>query len=179
MDSEKRLRHELAELNLLLKGLAQIPHFPAELLELIASKIANISLLIFKSEETLSDEKPIDSFEIFHEEMSTTIESVTEVSDHSFSVTRINDQMVQLRMTDLSKSLTLNDRFCFQREFFENDPEKMNEVFSAINKTKSVEEALIYFRGVCSVDEGSDIFKNFLLMLDIHFANGLIGRKSI
>ena len=39
MDSENELRHELAELNLLLRGLAKIPAFPAELLELISGKV--------------------------------------------------------------------------------------------------------------------------------------------
>ena len=57
MDSENRLRHELAELNLLLRGLAQVPGFPADLLELISGKIESISLLALKPEEQMPSDK--------------------------------------------------------------------------------------------------------------------------
>ncbi|MCK9310694.1 MAG: hypothetical protein M0P26_00285 [Bacteroidales bacterium] len=87
------------------------------------------------------------------------------------TVGRINDQMEQKRMSDLGKSLTLNDRFRFQKEFFENDPLKMAEALSVINETLSAEEALDYLREVYSVDEQSDCFHDFCMMLNLHFAN--------
>lgn len=157
MDSENRLRHELAELNLLLQGLAKVPAFPTELLELISGKMEFITQLIIPSEVTVRDVVYSDS---------------SQTSDPTFSmpVKRLNDQLEQKRLKDLTTSLTLNDRFRFQREFFENDTQKMLEVFSALNETSTIEEALDYMRGVCNVDEASDCYKDFCVMLDLHFS---------
>jgi len=179
MDSENRLRHELVELNLLLRGLAQVPGFPADLLELISGKIKSISLLALKPEaQMLTDEVEIHldnlSGDMVMSSGEPAFDEVTVVEVHSTAaphLTRINDQMGQIRLMDLARSLTLNDRFRFQREFFENDPQKMSEVFSFINTTQSAEEALDYLRGVCTVDEHSDCFQDFSAMLHLHFAN--------
>jgi len=157
MDSEKRLRHELAELNLLLQGLAKVPAFPTELLELISGKVEFITQLLTPSERTVQDVVYSDS-------------SLTSELSFSKPVKRMNEQLEQRRLKDLTKSLTLNDRFRFQREFFENDTQKMLDVFSAINDTTSMEEALDYLRGVCTVDEASDSYKDFCVMLDLHFS---------
>jgi hypothetical protein len=215
MDSENELRHELTELNLLLKGLAKIPAFPAELFELISDKVESISLLAMQKEKPKSSNEP----ELFPERMfdsefediernhfnhdygtqpdSSYFEVITSMSvpvldpdkkssenmdaplkttgESRFSTTvtveRINDQMEQRRMSDLAKSLTLNNRFRFQREFFENDPSKMAEALSVINETHSAEEAIDYLREVYSVDEESDCFHDFCMMLNLHFAN--------
>ena len=176
MDSENRLRHELAELNLLLRGLAQVPGFPADLLELISGKIESISLLALKPEEQM----PSDKVETHLDNLSGGMETppgepdlyeVTVQTAAAPPLTRINDRMGQMRLMDLARSLTLNDRFRFQRAFFENDPQRMSEVFSFINTTQSAEEALDYLRGVCTVDEHSDCFQDFSAMLHLHFAN--------
>jgi len=179
MDSENKLRHELAELNLLLRGLAQIPGFPADLLELISGKIESISLLALKPEiqkptdevkthlGNLSGEREILSGEPAFDKITAVEVQPTAVPP----LMRINDQMGQIRLMDLTKSLTLNDRFRFQREFFGNDPQKMSEVLSFINKTRSTEEALDYLRAVCTVDEHSDCFQDFSAMLHLHFAD--------
>ncbi|MDD4922221.1 MAG: hypothetical protein PHS30_07065 [Bacteroidales bacterium] len=223
MDSENRLRHELAELNLLLQGLARIPSFPTELLELISGKVESVSLLALQPENQLLSIEPekfpnalsngefevIDrnSFDQDFEKRSDSafFEVVTASNDASgqpeinasedgfqqeqaavesglaevVSTTRINDQMEQKRLVDLTRFLTLNDRFRFQREFFENNPQKMEEVFSAINMTQSVEEALDYLRGVCTVDEESDCYQDFCTMLHFHFEKiSIVGRSN-
>jgi len=157
MDSENRLRHELAELNLLLQGLAKVPTFPTELLELLSGKVEYMTQLMTPTELSVKDVVYSDS-------------SMTSELKFSKPVKRINDQLEQKRLKDLTKSLTLNDRFRFQREFFDNDTQKMLEVFSAINATNSMEEALDYLRGVCKVDEASDCYKDFCVMLDLHFS---------
>jgi len=157
MDSENRLRHELAELNLLLQGLAKVPTFPTELLELLSSKVEYMTQLMTPSKISVQN--------VVYSDLSMT-------SEPKFSkpVKRINDQLEQKRLKDLTKSLTLNDRFRFQREFFDNDTQKMLDVFSVINDTTSIEEALDYLRGVCEVDEESDSYKDFCVMLDLHFS---------
>lgn len=214
MDSENGLRQELAELNLLLRGLAQVPAFPADLLKLISGKVESISRLStqledqrssvgqedvsplltetvdvnqsenngqedFKSDFFIKLEKSEDSFVQVLDMTSHEPKSYHESeSSPQNATTRINEQVAKLRLIDLTKYLTLNDRFRFQREFFENDSQKMSEVFSAINKTKTMEEALDYFRGVCSVDESTDCFKDFCVMLQLHFANEAEGNPS-
>jgi len=207
MDSENGLRQELAELNLLLRGLAQVPAFPAELLKLISGKVESISRLSNQLENPGSfveqddvccsspeasdvNQSENNNQEDFKSDFFTKLEKsdeafvqIVDMSSHEQPFykesdlplqqtrTRINEQVAKLRLIDLTKSLTLNDRFRYQREFFENDPRKMAEVFSVINKTKSMEEALDYFRGVCSVDESTDCFQDFCAMLQLHFAN--------
>ena len=207
MDSENGLRQELAELNLLLRGLAQVPAFPAELLKLISGKVESISRLSTQLEDQNSSVEQDDLFPLLPEagdinqsennnqedfksdffvKLEKSEESFVQVLDvtshepksyHESDAssqntrTRINEQVAKLRLIDLTKSLTLNDKFRFQREFFENDPRKMSEVFSAINRTQTIEEALDFFRGVCSVDESTDCFKDFCVMLQLHFAN--------
>jgi|GEM_PF-1910821 len=215
MDSENELRHELAELNLLLKGLARISAFPTELLELISDKIELINLLAIQKEKPRSSNEPelfpeslfnsdfedIERNPFGHDygnqpdssffEVITSMPSPALVPDKksaentdvslkktvesrfvtAATVGRINDQMEQKRMSDWGNFLTLNDRFRFQREFFENDPSKMDEALSAINETCSAEEAINYLREVYSVDEQSDCFHDFCMMLNLHFAN--------
>jgi hypothetical protein len=213
MDSEKELRNELAELNLLIRGLAKVPGFPAELLELISAKADSISRLALSTpveplfeeeEETLVSSFPVE--EVTFAESCSPSELVTEaksedldeeedegetdfeedpdseeedepvsslVYDEAFStsVKRVNEQLGELRLADLSKSLTLNDKFRFQRAFFENDSQKMSEAFSLINQTQSLEEALDFMRNTCIIDEESETFHDFCQMLNMHFAN--------
>jgi len=214
MDSENGLRQELAELNLLLRGLAQVPAFPAELLKLIYGKVESISRLSNQLEDPGSSVEQDDvcsslpeasdvnqsennNQEDFKSDFFTKLEKsdqafvqVVDMSSHEQHFykepdlplqqtrTRINEQVAKLRLIDLTKSLTLNDRFRYQREFFENDSRKMTEVFSVINKTQSMEEALDYFREVCSVDESTDCFQDFCAMLQLHFANDAEGYLS-
>lgn len=149
MDSKNRLRQELTELNLLVQGLKQVPGFPTDLLELISRKVASVASLIM--ERNL---------------VSPVIEREGVVEDAS-------PGQKQPEVVRVDSVLTVNDRFRFQRTFFENDVQKMKDAFSAIEEVSSVEEALTLMRTVCSVDEESDCFQDFSLMLHQFFAKKL------
>jgi len=173
MDTENRLSRELAELNLLVRGLAKIPAFPAELLELISAKVESILSLTSQSNDMVEMENFSEIELIINNQEQPEIGS----ADVMYSdVQRVNDLLEQTRRIDFTRSLTLNDRFRFQREFFENDSQKMTEVFAAINETLTLEEALDYLRGVCTIDESFESFQDFYNMLSLHFT-GLSNRS--
>jgi len=69
----------------------------------------------------------------------------------------------------MKKSLTLNDRFLFQRELFGNDSEKMAEAFRGLSLTLNKEEAINYFRTICPDADKTDCFDEFCALLDRWF----------
>ena len=174
MDTENRLSRELAELNLLVRGLAMIPAFPAELLELISAKAETISSLISQSNDLVEMESFSEIELIINNQDQPEISSIESLFT---DVQRVNDLLEQTRRIDFTRSLTLNDRFRFQREFFGNDSRKMTEVFATINETQTLEEAIDYLHRVCTIDENSECFQDFYSMLSAHFM-GLSNRSQ-
>lgn len=184
MGSENNLQHELAELKLLVKGLSKIPDFPSELLDLISGKVESICQWTLPAESihpdgfcdcTSMEKDAVDEF--FKTVSEETTCSAMDVPDSGSSFEQVvqsverslKEPTVQKPLVDLMKRITLNDRFRFQREFFDNDSQKMNRVFSTISQLNSVEEALDYFLDVCPVDKDTDSYSDFCAMLESHF----------
>ena len=133
MDAVNRLEQEIKELKLLVLGLSKIPGFPSELLELINLRTENIYRLISSEQEINTLEENDASIVItseIKEDITTIRETIHEsrvtgstktFNDVLSQTACINDRIEPKRLVDLSKMLTLNDRFRFQREFFGND----------------------------------------------------------
>ncbi len=63
---------------------------------------------------------------------------------------------------DLIKSISLNDRFLFQRELFNNDREAMNVLMAKLNTFENYEDAEAYLRRNTSWDFEDQTVKDFL-----------------
>lgn len=66
---------------------------------------------------------------------------------------------------DVKRGLSLNDRFYFQRELFDNDREAMNSVMTSLNAFDNYEEMERYLREKTSWDFKDERVKSFLELL--------------
>jgi len=184
MNAEKRLQQEITELKLLVLGLSKIQGFPSELLELINIRTDNIQHIISSEPEITpafvedNDTSIVITSEV-NEDITTIRETIHETRISGSSKTyndllsqtaRINDRLESNRLVDLSKMLTLNDRFRFMREFFGNDAQKMTENLAAISQLGSFEEAQTLFREICPLGEESESITDFYMMLEKWFS---------
>jgi len=71
---------------------------------------------------------------------------------------------------DFGKSLSLNDKFMFQRELFQGDVLEMNSAFEQLNKFQSLSEALAFLTGKYSIPWESDTGIVFREILEKRFA---------
>lgn len=69
----------------------------------------------------------------------------------------------------VSKSMSLNDRFRYQRELFHGSAVEMNETMAIIDNLSSLEEVQDYLSSM-SWDEESETVQNFYAMLEQHFS---------
>lgn len=80
------------------------------------------------------------------------------------------EQQVQRTMSrDLRKAFSLNDRFRFRRELFENNEVTMNNALDLIEAMKSYNEAEEYFFEDLGWDNESDEVKDFMAIVRNHF----------
>jgi hypothetical protein len=59
-------------------------------------------------------------------------------------VTFLGDKIIKTIYTDLKKSLSLNDRFRFQRDLFGNDTKLMDNTLDNLNDLSSLQETMDY-----------------------------------
>lgn len=72
--------------------------------------------------------------------------------------------------TDLQRSMSLNDRFRYQRELFEGDNALMNEVLTALADMPSYDEALAMLRVDFAWDEEQPAVTDFYAMLQQYYS---------
>lgn len=72
--------------------------------------------------------------------------------------------------TDLQRSMSLNDRFRYQRELFEGDKALMNEVLTALADMPSYDEALAMLRVDFAWDEEQPAVTDFYAMLQQYYS---------
>ncbi|MDR2816910.1 MAG: hypothetical protein LBB62_09450 [Proteiniphilum sp.] len=82
-------------------------------------------------------------------------------------VTRSLNDSVQAppALLDLKRKISLNDRFLFQRELFNNNRAEMNSVMEKLNALDSFEEAENYLRSEQNWDFENQTVKEFLLII--------------
>jgi hypothetical protein len=73
-------------------------------------------------------------------------------------------------VADFSKSLTLNERFMFQRDLFHGDMQAMNETFTQLNTFCSLNEAVDYLNKTQRFQWESESGIAFRELLDKRFA---------
>jgi hypothetical protein len=96
------------------------------------------------------------------------VKPITPVFSESHSF--LGDTIAKKIYTDLSKSISLNQRFMFQRDLFKMNTEEMNKVFTQLNTFQSSEDALDYLNESFSIPWESDSGLVFKELLDKHFS---------
>jgi hypothetical protein len=77
----------------------------------------------------------------------------------------LSDVITKDKLTDFGKSLSLNERFMFQREIFQNDANCMKRAMEALNEIDNLGEALNYLNSNFPIlweSEAGTIFRELL-----------------
>ncbi len=95
-------------------------------------------------------------------------DSLAEHYEKNMNQRRLQNELAARRFADLSHSLSLNDRFRYQRELLDNDRDAFMQLMSAIDEMESWEDAADYL-GTYQWDEESPTVRDFLSMIEQHF----------
>lgn len=125
---EERLRKECQKLTSLVDGLAAVDTSPKPLLQSIRLQVEEIERL---SLGTVSDRPKQD------------------VSIQSGQSVEIAQPTQESEARVWTSMIGLNDRFCFQRELFNGDAQRMHEVFGSMERCKSIQEATELLTSEC------------------------------
>jgi Predicted membrane protein len=82
----------------------------------------------------------------------------------------VNDNLEKQLLSDLRKSFSLNDRFRFQKELFNGDPEKMNQTLIRLNECRSLAEAWDYLESELKWSSENDTVSAFKQLLEKRFS---------
>ena len=72
-------------------------------------------------------------------------------------------------VTDLRRSISLNDSFRFSRELFNGDSEQMNRVIEQISEMSSLDTAIAFLYSKVNVDEENEAMTDFQELLKKYF----------
>ena len=72
-------------------------------------------------------------------------------------------------VTDLRRSISLNDSFRFSRELFNGDSEQMNRVIEQISEMSSLDTAIAFLYSNVNVDEENEAMIDFQELLKKYF----------
>jgi hypothetical protein len=86
------------------------------------------------------------------------------------STVLLGDKISKKMHVDLTKSLTINQRFMFLRDLFGGNDAEMNRIFAHLNTLPTLEEALNYLNGNRSVSWETESGIAFKELLEKHFA---------
>lgn len=76
-----------------------------------------------------------------------------------------NDSIVNSKIEDISKAISLGDRFLFQRELFGNNGEIMQKTIAHLNSMNSAEEAMTYLQKKFDWDKESTTVERFIQLI--------------
>jgi hypothetical protein len=96
-------------------------------------------------------------------------ETVEIVKKESLSPVFLGDRITKTVYADLKKSLSLNDRFLFQRNLFDNNAGLMDKILDDLNTFSSLQETVDYLNNCFSWDWRSDPAAAFKEILEKHF----------
>lgn len=127
-----------------------------------------IEQTIQEIEEEEEDEDEEEEVEIEEddedEEQETEEELLIEVTPIPEVLTR-NDSIVNSKIDDISKAISLGDRFLFQRELFANNGELMQKTIAHLNTLTSIEEAQTYLLKKFTWDKESTTVERFMQLI--------------
>ncbi|HOF92813.1 MAG TPA: hypothetical protein PLW96_00950 [Bacteroidales bacterium] len=98
-------------------------------------------------------------------------ESLVDRYEKTSSKESLQKKLESRHFADLSKALSLNDRFRFRRDLFGDSPETMEQVLQDINTMQSMDEALSYLHKNYSQHSETESFGDFCKLLNNHFSS--------
>ena len=98
-------------------------------------------------------------------------ESLVDRYEKTSSKESLQKKLESRHFADLSKALSLNDRFRFRRDLFGDSPETMEQVLQDINTMQSMDEALSYLHKNYSQHSETESFADFCNLLNNHFSS--------
>ncbi len=98
-------------------------------------------------------------------------ESLVDRYEKTSSKESLQKKLESRHFADLSKALSLNDRFRFRRDLFGDSPETMDQVLRDINAMQSMDEALAYLHQHYSAYSETESFADFFKLLNNHFSS--------
>ncbi len=84
---------------------------------------------------------------------------------------RVDEKLGRALSKDLRSAISLNDRFRFRQELFDNSDQELNNAFSMIENMKSYGEAEDYFYNYLRLDPQKPAVQEFMEILRRHFAD--------
>lgn len=81
----------------------------------------------------------------------------------------LHEALEKQNLSDLRKAFSLNDRFYFRKELFNNDEAKMNKVISDLNEIHSYEESITYLNEKFNWDMEDTTVNEFTKLLEKRF----------
>jgi len=132
--------------------------------EVIEQTIQEIEEEEVEIEEDDEEEKEEEEEEEEEEEQKTEEEPLIEVTPIPEVLTR-NDSIVNSKIDDISKAISLGDRFLFQRELFANNGELMQKTIAHLNTLTSIEEAQTYLLKKFTWDKESTTVERFMQLI--------------
>ena len=162
-------------LNLLKAGIHKIEQTQLQLMQEHLKKGENAYFIgkIKDPEEEIEEETEKESEELIEEEIAVEnnkeeieIKEVEEeVKEIRESKTFLSDAITRNKFVDFRKSLSLNERFMFQRDLFQNNPDKMNQALNDLNGFTTLSESLNHLNSNYPIQwesEAGSIFRELL-----------------
>ncbi|MDL2220960.1 hypothetical protein LJC35_00225 [Parabacteroides sp. OttesenSCG-928-N08] len=81
----------------------------------------------------------------------------------------LSELLEKQNLSDFRKAFSLNDRFRFRRELFDNNETKMNSVVAELNDLSTLEESLSYIREKLHWDLEQEAAADFIKLLEKRF----------
>lgn len=81
----------------------------------------------------------------------------------------LSELLEKQNLSDFRKAFSLNDRFRFRRELFNNDEAKMNSVIAELNDLSTLAESLSYIREKLPWDLEQEAAADFIKLLEKRF----------
>lgn len=103
------------------------------------------------------------------EEPQLPVVTVSDVAAPSADSYRIENMIAQRESRDFSKAFTINDRYRFTRELFNNDMDAFNIALRKLEKMESLSEAYDYFLNELDWDADQPDAADYLAIVASHF----------
>jgi hypothetical protein len=118
-----------------------------------------------KKDIIIENSKPEDTFTPEEKK-----EQKEEIKEVSMALGFLNDKVGKKIYNNLRTSLSLNDRFRFQKVLFDGDIDRMNETLDYLDKMSSVQEVFSYLQTHFEWDWNNDSTQAFKEMLEKRFS---------
>ena len=93
-----------------------------------------------------------------------------EVKSEAKAEMRVDEMLTRREARELRKAFTLNDKFRFRRELFNNDNDKFRETLERIERMQSNDEAVAYMTEVLGWNLDEEAPSDFAAIVANHFA---------